>query len=65
VTPVEVYDRSDWDMCVVDGCPNLFTDGCPGPGACPRARQLAQGIQIYVVLDGADASFVTTIARRN
>lgn len=59
-----MYDRSDWDLCIVDGCINLFTDGCPGSSACPNALKRAQGVQIYVALDGDEALYVTTIAKK-
>jgi hypothetical protein len=65
VTPVEVYDRSDWDFCLAEGCINLFRDGCPGPSSCPNALRLAHGIQIYVAFPGKDAQYVTTKARRH
>jgi len=57
------YDRSDWQLCVESGCPNLFTDGCQGPMICTRAVKRAQGIQLYILL-GDGAEYVTTIARK-
>ena len=65
VTPVEYYDRSDWQLCVESGCPNLFTDGCQGPGICAKAVTRAQGIQIYVTLPGQRAQYVTTKTKKH
>ena len=58
------YDRGPWQLCIEEGCPNLFSDGCQGPSVCTRAIKRAQGIQIYVVL-GDDAHYVTTQARKH
>lgn len=62
---LDLYDRSDWQLCVESGCPNLFTDGCRGPGICANAIERVQGIQIYVALPGRAAQYVTTKARKH
>ena len=65
MTPVSLYDRSDWNFCEAEHCINLFSDSCPGPSSCPHAQKRVLGIQIYVVLPGRDAQYVTTKARKH
>lgn len=65
MTKVILENDGDADYCADMGCINLYRDQCPGPGHCARLIKMTSGVQIYAGLDGAQARYVTSIAKKH
>lgn len=59
------YEGDDWDFCITDNCVNLFRDACPGPSQCPLTQGKSNVIQIFAVVEGKKAQYVTSIVKKH